>query len=87
MIRISPEQAERFAVRCAGKAARSLARFIPGMSEALRMSLFHELGALPVFEPPGILFTMWEALLPPMSASHRASLYPRRHSWRVKHLA
>ena len=64
--------------------ARTLARFIPGMSEALRMRLFSELGALPVFEPPGILCGMWGALLPPMSPSHRASLYPRRRTWRVK---
>lgn len=67
--------------------ARSVARFIPGMSERLRMRLHTEIGALPVFEPPGILFTMWEALLPPRSPSYRASLYPRRHLWRVKHLA
>ena len=67
--------------------ARSLARFIPGMPERLRVSLFNELGALPVFEPPGLLFTMWEALLPPPSPSYRASLYPRRRVWRVKHLA
>ncbi len=43
--------------------ARTLYGFVPAMSPALRGRLSSLLGSGPWFEHPGILFTLWEAVL------------------------
>lgn len=41
--------------------ARRLLALSPGMTQATRASIFRTLSAGTWFEPPGILFTLWEA--------------------------
>lgn len=63
--------------------ATTLVGLVPAMSERLRMDLHGVIGSLPAFEPPGVLFALWERLLVPTSPRFRATLHPQRRSWRV----
>lgn len=52
--------------------ARRLLAFAPGMTPATRASVFRALSAGAWFEPPGVLFTLYEAALPELYPADRA---------------
>lgn len=64
--------------------ARTLAGFVPAMSPGLRRQLFDLLGSGPWMDPPGVLFTLYEAALPELYPSNRARRIGRsRKPYRV----
>ncbi len=64
--------------------ARTLGGFVPAMSLTLRRQLFDLLGSGPWMEPPGALFTLYEAALPELYPSNRARRIGRsRKPYRV----